>query len=902
MAENQAAEASSHEKAHRVDPAPPQQANLEGLYAPQLPLTALQLMGDPRLNGRGNQPVKTAIMQRMQRSYGNRATQRFLQRASNSTDMPTTDDIGTRIQAKIGTGASLDAGVREQLEPSMRADLSSARVHTDSEADNLARSVDAVAFTTGNDIFFRDGAYNPSTADGLRLLAHEATHTVQQAAGPVEGTPIEGGVAISDPSDSFEQSAARTAEAVMSGNPALQTLPDAPLALAPPVQRRVTEAKETQQVPVQTMRASSSNTHVPVQKLTADAALVPVQRDGPAATKTKGTATVTYKPAAPSYTVNGKTLEEAAEQITAREEAGLTEWKPKYDVALDDDGNVKSVTVVVNITVTMPIWSQKGARSKAAQAEWSRFYKALDAHEQGHVKLVKNKVNQALVNSMLGKSQSDANTAFQSALTELDTESEAYDKANDHGRKAGCTIDLSIDPKPAPKAAAPTQQEASPEEMPEAAVVQPMRVSTSPTYVQRQTSTGEEEMVKEQREDIASQAMPVQTTRVSSSSSLSVPVQREDPPASPAPASTPGQKGVGGKQTFTTKKLNIPANTPMGPIEYAGADAYAEINYELFDSGQDAGAQPGSSSSTQVRAGVTATPGDIGAQAEIQKQWEPIALSKLGSFKPTAKGGGNLTKKGGEIGVEGGVEGEKFSTSLKFTIISTDFEKGGIEFPTLTSQWEFPVFKPEPMNLSGGRQASTDIKAKFDFKFKPNYKAIAKWLTEALAELGLEGAATLGLELAVITGPIIAMAVTIQVGEAKNQIESDARMGAISVRNAATVYGLNMIGSDSGGSDKAAEEARAKGKKDFSAMAQKSGLSEESFRHDIMEANTKGKFYDSRRFSKEALQAADFPYRAKAGKVVNDWASEHYILAAMTDMRYFHKKVDDVITEQFNKL
>lgn len=637
MAENQSAEAATHEKSHRAEPAPREQGNLEGLYAPQLPLSALQLLGDPRLNGRGNRPVKTAVMQQMQRTYGNRATQRFLQRAAANHADPSTEDIGTRIQTKAGTGNSLDASVRERIEPGLGADLSGVRLHTDPEADQMARSVDAVAFTTGSDIFFRDGAYNPTTSDGLRLLAHEATHTVQQGAGPVAGTPTEDGVSISDPSDSFEQAAERTAEAVVSGNPAPQAVSNRPAAS---VQRHAVQ--DDGEMPVQTMQASSPGGHVPV--------------------------------------------------------------------------------------------------------------------------------------------------------------------------------------------------------------------------------------------------------------------QREGATSSPGAATTPGQKGVGGKQTFTTKKLNVPASTPMGPIEYAGADAYAEINYELFDPGQEAGAKPGSDSSTQVRAGVAKPQGDIGVQGEIQKQWEPIAAGKLGSFKPTVKGGGNLTKKGGEIAVEGGVEGEKFSTSLKFTILGTNFEKGEIEFATLTSQWEFPVFKPEPMKLSDGRQASTDIKAKFDFKFKPNYKEMAKWLTEALAELGLEGAATLGLELAVITGPLIAMAVTIQVGEAKNQLESEARMGAISVRGAAQVYGLNMIGSDGGGNDKAAEQARAKGKKDFAAMAQKSGLSQESFRNDMITANTKGKFYDARRFSKEALQAADFPYRKKAGDAVNAWASEHYILAAFTDMRYFHKKVDDIITEQFNKL
>ncbi|HYO50354.1 MAG TPA: DUF4157 domain-containing protein, partial [Chloroflexia bacterium] len=175
------------------------------------------LLGDSRLSGRGNAPVRTAVMQRMQQTVGNRAVQRFLQRAAADTaEASPQEDIGERIRSRAGGGSSLDTGTRGQLEEGMGADLSGVRVHTDGEADSMARSVDAVAFTTGNDIFFRSGTYNPESSDGMRLLAHEATHTVQQAQGPVSGTPAPGGVSISDPSDSFEQAAESNAAKVVS--------------------------------------------------------------------------------------------------------------------------------------------------------------------------------------------------------------------------------------------------------------------------------------------------------------------------------------------------------------------------------------------------------------------------------------------------------------------------------------------------------------------------------------------------------------------------------------------------------------------------------------------------------------------------------------------------------------
>jgi hypothetical protein len=173
---------------------------------------------DPRFQGRGNGPVQIALMTEMQQTHGNRAVQRFIQRAATGSATPAVDDdLGARIESRAGGGSNLDPGVKGQVEKGMGADLSGVRVHTDGEADQMARSVDAVAFTSGNDIFFREGAYDPGSQEGTRLIAHEATHTVQQSRGPVAGTPAGGGVAISDPSDSYEQAASQTAEQVVSG-------------------------------------------------------------------------------------------------------------------------------------------------------------------------------------------------------------------------------------------------------------------------------------------------------------------------------------------------------------------------------------------------------------------------------------------------------------------------------------------------------------------------------------------------------------------------------------------------------------------------------------------------------------------------------------------------------------
>ncbi len=129
-------------------------------------------------------------------------------------------NLGDEIRAASTGGNALEPQTRAQLEPGLGADLSGVRLHTDSRSDQLSRSVNAVAFTTGQDIFFRQGAYNPASSEGIKLLAHEATHTIQQSRGTVSGTPLTDGVSVSDPNDSFEQEAESSAAKVVAGHAA----------------------------------------------------------------------------------------------------------------------------------------------------------------------------------------------------------------------------------------------------------------------------------------------------------------------------------------------------------------------------------------------------------------------------------------------------------------------------------------------------------------------------------------------------------------------------------------------------------------------------------------------------------------------------------------------------------
>ncbi|OUL31315.1 hypothetical protein BV372_20350 [Nostoc sp. T09] len=142
--------------------------------------------------------------------------QRTIQRVADLPEASPGQSIGQRIQqATSSGGSSLDKGVQQHLEQSLDTDLSGVQIHTNTEADRLNKSVNAIAFTSGQDIFFSAGSYNPSSSEGKHLIAHEVVHTVQQANGAVAGKATDAGVSISDPSDAFEQEAEQVADRVM---------------------------------------------------------------------------------------------------------------------------------------------------------------------------------------------------------------------------------------------------------------------------------------------------------------------------------------------------------------------------------------------------------------------------------------------------------------------------------------------------------------------------------------------------------------------------------------------------------------------------------------------------------------------------------------------------------------
>ena len=102
-------------------------------------------------------------------------------------DAPTDAAIG---RAR-GAGKPIEEAVRRSMESGFGADFTGVRVHTDATAHQLNEQLSARAFTTGSDIFFGRGEYNPGDTAGQRLLAHELSHTIQQGGASVRRSPLD---------------------------------------------------------------------------------------------------------------------------------------------------------------------------------------------------------------------------------------------------------------------------------------------------------------------------------------------------------------------------------------------------------------------------------------------------------------------------------------------------------------------------------------------------------------------------------------------------------------------------------------------------------------------------------------------------------------------------------------
>lgn len=85
--------------------------------------------------------------------------------------------------------------IQTKMEGSFGTDFSDVQIR---ENSSVAKNLNALAFTQGNEVHFAPGEYNPQSIKGQKILAHELSHIIQQREGKVKSTHEEQGHNISE--------------------------------------------------------------------------------------------------------------------------------------------------------------------------------------------------------------------------------------------------------------------------------------------------------------------------------------------------------------------------------------------------------------------------------------------------------------------------------------------------------------------------------------------------------------------------------------------------------------------------------------------------------------------------------------------------------------------------------
>ncbi len=149
-------------------------------------------------------------------------------------------------------------------------------------------------------------------------------------------------------------------------------------------------------------------------------------------------------PTTSTYAISASSLDDVSAFVGTRDEAGHVGWVEDMAASGGNGSTLDTVSVTVAISLEMPSWTPPSTMLPKARAEWTRWYAALAAHEQGHITLVHD-VHDGLARKLLGKTPRAADTLFDAAKASLTARSKAYDATTAHGLKAGTILDVGIE-------------------------------------------------------------------------------------------------------------------------------------------------------------------------------------------------------------------------------------------------------------------------------------------------------------------------------------------------------------------------------------------------------------------------------------------------------------------------
>jgi len=302
----------------------------------------IEAMGDPEQMEAYRMHKGTPIpwdIQRFNEDSKRRNTSRIMRRRR---ERPTGDtQVPNSVQKVISSpGHSLEPSIQRAMEDKMGDSFGDVRVHTGPQAAEACDQINARAFTVGNHVAFNHGEYDPSSAEGQHVIAHELAHVRQQTGGAVSMLPAENVELEIDPDPKLEEEAEETAQRVMAGGKLdIQRMHDTEVH----VQRKPEEFAGLEIDPDPKLEEEAEEV---AQRVMADGKLdiqrleqgtVPVQRAMGAGDREGGS-----MPAADSGGGGGESAYQQ-NRSSPEEESG-----PNLELAVDDIDDVSEETVVEN--------------------------------------------------------------------------------------------------------------------------------------------------------------------------------------------------------------------------------------------------------------------------------------------------------------------------------------------------------------------------------------------------------------------------------------------------------------------------------------------------------------------------------------------------------------------------
>jgi hypothetical protein len=312
-------------------------------------------------------------------------------------------EVAGVVDRTAGTGDALPDSLRGSFEESLGLRLADVRVHTDGASAEAARSIAAKAFTVGQDIYFGDGQYDPTSKEGKHLIAHEVAHTAQQRSGGA--THLHTKLEVSRPGDAIETEADAAADAMVAGARAqvsptgigASRTPDPGAAPAGPA----TGGQDAQ--------AQGKNDLPPL------------------------TVTVNIKPVTGKMEFDAESYLDLYKQVNARAQANACAGKCTCGVDQDYSALDKNkVTINVTLETAVPTWKQRASAKPEHQQKFDAWAASVKVHEDAHAKKYTDAYNTLKTAMKSCADQAACEAVFKTVDEKVEADQAAFDgnKAN----------------------------------------------------------------------------------------------------------------------------------------------------------------------------------------------------------------------------------------------------------------------------------------------------------------------------------------------------------------------------------------------------------------------------------------------------------------------------------------